>query len=51
MSELDENRREQLLFFIKKERIQTLITATDRAYFPSLASGKYYCVDNGRIVG
>jgi len=51
MSELDENRREQLLFFIKKERIQTLITATDQAYFPSLASSKYYHVDNGRIVG
>ena len=51
MSELDENRREQLLFFIKKERIQTLITATDQACFPSLASSKYYHVDNGRIVG
>lgn len=48
MSELDADRREQLLLFIK-ERVQTFITATDRAYFPSHAQGKYYYVSGGMV--
>lgn len=50
MSELDLNRREQLLLFIK-ERIQTFITATDMHYFPKESAGKYYRVVAGQIVG
>lgn len=49
MSELDQNRRCQLLLFIK-ERIQTFITATDRSYFPNQQVGKFYKVTMGRIV-
>lgn len=48
MSELDINRREQLLNFIK-EKIQTFITATDKAYFPKKYFGKYYNVINGTV--
>lgn len=48
MSELDADRREQLLLFIK-ERIQTFITATDKAYFPNNNQGKYYYVSGGTI--
>lgn len=40
MSELDFNRREQLLSFIK-DKIQTFITATDRNYFPEILLPKY----------
>jgi DNA replication and repair protein RecF len=51
MSELDAKRREQLLLFINQERIQTIITATDEAYFPQIRIGRYYRVEAGRIVG
>mgnify|MGYP002521508456 CR=1 FL=1 len=49
MSELDVKRRQQLLSFIRREHIQTLITATDAAYFPAEGLGRYYQVKNGRI--
>ena len=49
MSELDSQRREQLLMFMKKEKIQTLITATDQSYFPSEPIGCYYHVEAGRV--
>lgn len=48
MSELDEQRRTQLLYFIK-DRIQTFITATDEKYFPDIKQGKYYYVNNGQV--
>lgn len=48
MSELDQERRSQLLSFIK-ERIQTFITATEAGYFPGQQAGKYYKVTMGRI--
>jgi DNA replication and repair protein RecF len=50
MSELDKDRREQLLLFIR-EKIQTFITATDRSYFPEKVQGKYYYVSGGRVSG
>lgn len=46
MSELDANRREQLLLFIK-DRIQTFITAADINYFPKGIAGKFYRISNG----
>jgi DNA replication and repair protein RecF len=49
MSELDRSRREQLLFFIQRENIQTLITATDESYFPAEHIGRYYHVDGGKV--
>lgn len=49
MSELDANRREQLLLFIR-DKIQTFITATDLNYFPKESLGKYYHVVAGKIV-
>ena len=49
MSELDRSRREQLLAFIKG-KIQTFITATDMAYFPSRNIGTFYKVRQGKIV-
>ena len=49
MSELDVKRREQLLQFIRREHIQTIITATDEAYFPARRIGQYYRVAAGRI--
>ena len=51
MSELDADRREMLLKFLRRERIQTLITATDRAYFPLQSFGKFFSVESGRISG
>ena len=42
MSELDANRRSALLSFIRSERIQTFITATDAAYFPAEEMGATY---------
>lgn len=50
MSELDKERRCQLLGFIK-DRIQTFITATDEAFFPEIQSGHYYNVSNGIVEG
>jgi DNA replication and repair protein RecF len=49
MSELDGQRREQLLLFIR-DRIQTFITATDAALFPTVKIGQYHRVKEGRIV-
>lgn len=49
MSELDYERRTQLLLFIK-EKIQTFITATDRKYFPDFKIGKYYYIENGALI-
>lgn len=49
MSELDENRRRQLLSFINREHIQTIITATDEAYFPCDNGGNYYRVEKGAV--
>lgn len=49
MSELDSTRRESLLEFLSRERIQTLITATDRAYFPTRSFGKFFLVEAGRL--
>lgn len=48
MSELDEQRREQLLLFINN-RIQTFITSTDNKLFPSIKGAKYYKVVKGKI--
>lgn len=50
MSELDAQRRELLLEFLSREQIQTLITATDRAYFPSKSFGKTFLVKAGRLL-
>ena len=49
MSELDADRRQQLLAFIRREHIQTLITATDRAYFPQGGMGVVYQVQAGQV--
>ena len=49
MSELDAVRREMLLDFLRREKIQTLITATDRAYFPTKLFGKIFYVAAGRV--
>lgn len=49
MSELDAQRRESLLEFLNREQIQTLITATDRAYFPSEIFGKIFFVQEGKV--
>lgn len=49
MSELDAERREQLLQFLAEEKIQTLITATDAAYFPKSFCGKIFEVSGGKI--
>lgn len=49
MSELDRWRRSELLNFISRKHIQTLITATDEAYFPAGSKGKIFRVQAGRI--
>lgn len=49
MSELDADRRTALLAFLAQERIQTIITATDAAYFPAEGMGRYYHVQSGQI--
>ena len=49
MSELDATRREMLLDFLRREKIQTLITATDRAYFPAKNFGKIFFVTAGNV--
>ena len=49
MSELDASRREALLAFLQRERIQTIITATDAAYFPRDDFGVVYHVENGTV--
>lgn len=50
MSELDAERRELLLEFLSREKIQTLITATDRAYFPPVVFGRLFRVQAGRLI-
>ena len=50
MSELDSERRELLLEFLRREQIQTLITATDRAYFPPRDFGEIFFVESGRLI-
>lgn len=50
MSELDVVRRELLLEFLRREKIQTLLTATDRAYFPPKSLGRFFSVESGKIV-
>lgn len=49
MSELDAPRREMLLNFLRREKIQTLITATDRAYFPPQRFGKFFFMTAGTL--
>lgn len=49
MSELDAERRQALLAFLRKERIQTIITATEAAYFPRERMGSSYRVSAGSI--
>ena len=49
MSELDASRREALLAFLQREHIQTIITATDAAYFPRNDFGTVYHVENGNV--
>ena len=49
MSELDADRRRALLDFIRHEHIQTFITATDAAYFPSERMGTYRYVEAGTV--
>ena len=50
MSELDAERREQLLKFLVREKIQTLITATEKAYFPVDNFGKIFKIHAGKTV-
>ena len=49
MSELDADRRRALLDFICHEHIQTFITATDAAYFPTERMGTYRYVETGTV--
>ena len=49
MSELDVTRRHELLAFLQREHIQTIITATDAAYFPKERIGTYYKVSGGQV--
>ena len=49
MSELDRTRRQRLLDFIRQEQIQTLVTATDEAYFPQTDADAVYDVHAGRV--
>lgn len=50
MSELDSQRRDQLLSFIR-DRIQTFITATDATPFPAGRTGHFFRVQGGTITG
>lgn len=49
MSELDALRREKLLEFLLNQKIQTLITATEKAYFPEKICGKIFYIENGAV--
>lgn len=49
MSELDASRRKELLGFLQREKIQTIITATDRAYFPGEKIGTFFTVRQGNV--
>ena len=50
MSELDVTRRQQLIAFLQREHIQTIITATDAAYFPEQHRGTFYRVHAGHVM-
>ena len=49
MSELDRGRRQELLEFIRQQRIQTFITATEEAYFPAERFGSWFRVEAGHV--
>ena len=49
MSELDAERRKKLLDFLLNQKIQTLITATEKAYFPEKISGKIFNIEKGAL--
>ena len=49
MSELDAASREQLLTFLKLKKIQTIITATERKYFPEQNFGRIFFVNAGKV--
>lgn len=49
MSELDAERRSQLLAFLKWKKIQTIITATEKKYFPAEIFGKMFAVNAGIV--
>lgn len=49
MSELDALRREKLLEFLLNQKIQTLITATEKAYFTEKICGKVFYIENGAL--
>ncbi|MBR2214313.1 MAG: DNA replication/repair protein RecF [Selenomonadaceae bacterium] len=49
MSELDRDRRRELMSFIEKENIQTMITATDAAYFPEGLKARFFKVKQGAV--
>ena len=51
MSELDSNRRKQLLAFLNQQKIQTFITATDKAYFDVDSTADFFKVENGTVEG
>ncbi len=48
MSELDGNRRTQMLNFLSEHKIQSFVTATDREMFDEVAA-KFYCVRQGSV--
>ena len=50
MSELDSNRRKQLLRFLLERKIQTLITATDATIFPTQSVDRKFEVQSGQIL-
>ena len=49
MSELDADRRQALLAYLDREHIQTIITATDAAYFPKEDFGTVFYVKGGKV--
>ena len=49
MSELDVQRRQKLLEFLFTQKIQTLITATEKAYFPAQNPAKIFFIENGAL--
>jgi DNA replication and repair protein RecF len=48
MSELDGNRRKQLLTFING-KVQTFLTVNDKELVKYLPDSKYFYVENGKI--
>ena len=49
MSELDANRRQSLADFLLKEKIQTVITATDESFFTGWQNAAMWQVENGTV--